>query len=78
MADSIPYLVPTQFQELIFTPITHPKIPALLQGLLAHAELLIRSNPKGYIGIYKFKASNTLLNSAKCTTTRKKYFSFLA
>jgi hypothetical protein len=28
MADSIPYLVPTQFQESIFPPITSPKIPA--------------------------------------------------
>jgi hypothetical protein len=26
IADSIPYLVPTQFQELIFSPITRPKI----------------------------------------------------
>ncbi len=25
MADSIPYLVPFQFQESIFSPITHPK-----------------------------------------------------
>jgi hypothetical protein len=29
MADSIPYLVPSQFQECIFPPITRPKIPAL-------------------------------------------------
>jgi hypothetical protein len=28
MAESIPYLLPTQFQEIIFPPITHPKIPA--------------------------------------------------
>ncbi len=27
MADSIPYLVPSQFQESIFPPITRPKIP---------------------------------------------------
>ena len=33
MADSISYLIPTQFQESIFSPITCPKIPALLTGL---------------------------------------------
>jgi hypothetical protein len=27
MADLIPYLVPTQFQESIFPPMTRPKIP---------------------------------------------------
>ncbi len=29
MADSIPYLVPTQFQELLLFHITRPKIPVL-------------------------------------------------
>ncbi len=29
MADSIPCLVPSQFQESIFPPVTRPKIPAL-------------------------------------------------
>jgi hypothetical protein len=29
MAYSIPYLVPSQFQESIFPPITRPKIPVL-------------------------------------------------
>jgi hypothetical protein len=33
MTDSIPYLVPTYFQELIFPAITPPKIPALLLTL---------------------------------------------
>ncbi len=28
MADPIPHLIPTQFQESIFPPITRPKIPA--------------------------------------------------
>jgi hypothetical protein len=28
MTDSIPFLVPTQFQESIFPPVTRPKIPA--------------------------------------------------
>jgi hypothetical protein len=30
MADSIPYLIPTQFQESIHPPITRFKIPALV------------------------------------------------
>jgi hypothetical protein len=32
MADTIPYLVPSQFQESIFPFITRPKIPAQLMG----------------------------------------------
>jgi hypothetical protein len=33
MADSISHLVPTQFQELIFLPITYPKIPTQSSSL---------------------------------------------
>ncbi len=29
MANFVPYLVPTQFQESIFSPIFSPKMPAL-------------------------------------------------
>jgi hypothetical protein len=32
MANSIPYLVPNQFQELIFLPINRTEIPAWLTG----------------------------------------------
>jgi hypothetical protein len=32
MADLIPYLVPTQFQESIFPPMTRPKIPVQITG----------------------------------------------
>ncbi len=34
MADSIPYLVPSQFQESIFSPVTRPKLPALEPGTI--------------------------------------------
>jgi hypothetical protein len=49
MADSIPYFVPTQFQESVFPSITRPKIPALRQALSCYYVGNRKSNREGRV-----------------------------